>query len=291
MNLSILWKGFPKMPTYPLDRIHIDHVFRNHPYKMREAHQHARYEIYYLADIKGSGQVTIADQTYPLTKNCLVLIDQHTPHRNDLSQADFHERYLLELDPTIFDTDSDKLVHVPISLFFQQNTGVYQLDQSTLRQIKQVLLSIYDESLFNEIYFEDLVRLRVLEIVLLLNRFFENQTLTSGKFSVAQKQTIEPVVKYINEHFSEDLSLTQLAEQFYLSKAYLARAFKGGTGKTLHAYLNDCRLKHAQRLLLLYPSYSIDEVAELCGFNSTSYFTKQFRLHTSLTPSQFRKAY
>ncbi len=279
------------MATYPLDRIHIDHVFRKHPYKMREAHQHARYELYYLADIEGTGTVKIAGKSYPLTKNCLVLIDQNIWHQNDLSQADQHERYLLELDPALFDSDSDKLVHVPIALFFQQHTGVYQLDPNTLQQVKQVLLSIYDESLFNENYFEDLVRLRMLEIILLLNRFFENQELTQGKFSAAQKQTIEPVVKYINEHFSEDLSLTHLAEKFYLSKAYLARAFKAGTGQTLHAYLNSCRLKQAQRLLLLYPSYTIEEVAELCGFNSTSYFTKQFRLATELTPSQFRKAY
>lgn len=279
------------MAAYPLDRIHIDHVFRNQPYKMREAHQHARYELYYLADISSMGTVTIADKTYPLTKNCLVLIDQHTLHRNDLSQTAHHERYLLELDPDIFDSDSDKLVHVPIALFFKQHTGVHQLDSSTLLQVEQVLLSIYDESLFNENYFEDLVRLRVLEIILLLNRFFEKQTLTNGKFSMAQKQTIVPVVKYINEHFSEDLSLTHLAEQFYLSKAYLARAFRAGTGQTLHAYLNDCRLKHAQRLLLLYPSYTIDEVAELCGFHSPSYFIKQFRLHTEMTPVQFRKTY
>lgn len=258
---------------------------------MNQLHHHPRYEIYFLADLKGEGFIYIGNKKMKLQKNALVIIDQNLPHRNDLTNASSHERYLLELSPNLFNDHTNQLIHIPVNLFFKQNTGVHQLDNLTLNQIKRILLSIYDDSIIHEKYYEDLVRLRVMEIILLLARFIDNQQFESTDVLSIQKKNILKITQYINENYMDNLSLELLSKHFFLSKPYLSRAFKQTMGITLHTYINQKRIAHAQRLLIMFKDYTVDEISQICGFNSTSYFIKQFKQTTSMTPIQFRKKY
>lgn len=273
------------------ENIYIDHSIRNFPFQMNQLHHHPRYEIYFLADLTGKGFTYIGSKKIELKKNALVLIDQNLPHRNDFTQASSHERYLLELSPTLFNDHTNQLIHIPVNLFFKQNTGVHQLDDTTLNQIKRILLSIYDDSIIHKKYYEDIVRLRVMEIILLLSRFIENQEFDRNEFYSIQKKNILKITQYINENYMDPLSLDYLAKSFFLSKPYLAKAFKQTMGVTLHTYINQIRIRHAQRLLIMFRDYTVDEISQHCGFNHPSYFIKQFKHITGMTPLQFRKKY
>lgn len=108
-----------------------------------------------------------------------------------------------------------------------------------------------------------------------------------------QKEYMEKflfVTNYINEHFTEDLALEDVASLAGFSKYHFTRLFRQYAGTTFYKYLNQKRIAHAKNLLL-DPDLSVTEVALQSGFTSISAFLRMFRLANSCTPTEFRKMY
>lgn len=98
------------------------------------------------------------------------------------------------------------------------------------------------------------------------------------------------VLQYIHAHYTERITLEQLAELEHISKSYLSRQFKQQTGVTVIAYINRLRTETAKRLLTT-TSYSVSEIAYQVGFESPKYFCRAFRNQTGESPAVFRKKY
>lgn len=99
--------------------------------------------------------------------------------------------------------------------------------------------------------------------------------------------TIELAVSYINEHFAEDISIAQLAEEMNLSQYHFIRKFKKETGYTPHEYLNNTRIASASYLLKI-SSLSIKEICFKAGFSSETVFYNAFKRRLGITPMQYR---
>lgn len=97
------------------------------------------------------------------------------------------------------------------------------------------------------------------------------------------------VLKYIREHYREDISVENLANKACMSSSHFYKTFKNTLGETPIEYLNSERLKQAKKLIRNSTS-QLSEIAFLCGFNSPSYFNTQFKKQEGMTPSQFRKS-
>lgn len=96
-------------------------------------------------------------------------------------------------------------------------------------------------------------------------------------------------VRYISEHYSDpELSLNALAEKLSISSAYLSRLIADGTGSNFPELVNLHRLEQAQRLLIGELELDIREIAEQVGYNSSTYFTTQFKKRYGVTPSKWR---
>lgn len=94
--------------------------------------------------------------------------------------------------------------------------------------------------------------------------------------------------KYIEEHYNEDISVSDLAEKFYMSPNYFSTVFKKQTGESTISYMNRIRLERAKKELE-ETDRSIAEIAELIGFNDSHYFFKLFKKDTGITPLQYRR--
>lgn len=92
---------------------------------------------------------------------------------------------------------------------------------------------------------------------------------------------------YIASHFSEDISLNDLAGVSGLSRAHLIRAFRRHFFITPHAYQTDLRVRHARRLLRA-GDMPLD-VALACGFADQAHLTRHFKARTGVTPARFRE--
>ncbi len=95
-------------------------------------------------------------------------------------------------------------------------------------------------------------------------------------------------IMYIDAHFSEPLTAEVCAKQASVSYSLYARSFKAVIGKTFSEYLKELRLNHAKKLLLSTDK-SVSDIALLCGYNHISYFIKEFKAKTSLSPLKFRQ--
>lgn len=100
---------------------------------------------------------------------------------------------------------------------------------------------------------------------------------------------IEKVCDFLNEHYMQsDLSLSSVAEKFYVNPSYLSRAFHKKMGIGLVEYLNNIRLDHACDYLL-EGNWKIYEVAEKVGIPNPDYFTKCFRKKMGISVKNFRE--
>jgi two-component system, response regulator YesN len=105
-----------------------------------------------------------------------------------------------------------------------------------------------------------------------------------GRYS----EQIVNAINIIHAEFSEKLTLNYLASKIHINPAYLSRKFHEEVGMGFSEYLNEFRLKEAQRMLVEYPDLSISTVSERCGFNSQHYFSQIFRKMTGQSPRDFR---
>lgn len=101
-----------------------------------------------------------------------------------------------------------------------------------------------------------------------------------------ETRVIPQVIRYITEHFSEPLTLEDIAAEFFVSKSYLNRHFKAYTNSTVYAYIMALRLTHARRMLR--EGIPAVEAGRECGFSDYSTFYKAFKTQTGLSPQQFK---
>lgn len=98
------------------------------------------------------------------------------------------------------------------------------------------------------------------------------------------------VFDYIHGHFTDQkLSVVQLAARCGMSDTYFRRLFSAEFGTTPLKYINALRLHHAKELLRA-DYYTVEEIAELCGFNNIHYFSFFIKKETGLSPLALRKA-
>jgi AraC-like DNA-binding protein len=99
----------------------------------------------------------------------------------------------------------------------------------------------------------------------------------------------QQMLDHIHHHFNEDVSLSQIAEQFNLSLSYISLLFKKHTGENFKEYLNQYRVNKAKELLKEDPSISINEVAGMVGCNSVNTFIRIFKKYEGVSPGQYAK--
>lgn len=93
---------------------------------------------------------------------------------------------------------------------------------------------------------------------------------------------------YIYKHFHEEILVEEMAEALGVNASYLSRIFKKSEGIPVKQYIIKEKVYRAENLLM-FSDYSISEVGRYLGFSSQSHFTKVFRLHTGMTPNEYRK--
>ena len=98
---------------------------------------------------------------------------------------------------------------------------------------------------------------------------------------------VEALDKYIRDNAGDDISNTEIGAIFGYHPFYISKVLKDRKGTTLRQYIIAYRLKLAKKLLS-ESAKSVNEVAEECGFNDPSYFTKTFKNVVGMTPKDYR---
>ena len=100
---------------------------------------------------------------------------------------------------------------------------------------------------------------------------------------------MQSIKHYIEENFADpQLSVSSIANSFFISNAYLSRVFRRFCHQTCIEYITQVRMEQAQRLLE-NTEIRIADIAEKTGYSSVYYFSVQFKKLTGETPGEYRK--
>jgi AraC-like DNA-binding protein len=108
---------------------------------------------------------------------------------------------------------------------------------------------------------------------------------TSG---LSESKIVNDVFKYVAENFQKKISLGTAASIANMQKAAFCRYFKRKTKKKFSEFVNEIRIMHARKLLT-ETDEKVKEVAYECGYESNSYFNRQFKNSCNMSPFDFRK--
>ncbi len=94
-------------------------------------------------------------------------------------------------------------------------------------------------------------------------------------------------ILYINEHYSEDLTVASMSERLFMSYSYFSRKFKRVTGRCFKDFLNVTRINHAE-MKLRSTSKSVTQIAMECGYNNIAYFSAMYKKLKGISPTSAR---
>lgn len=160
----------------------------------------------------------------------------------------------------------------------------FRTRDSHIESIGLMLFSELNENLGGRLYVESLAN--VLAVHLLRQYSAAKPRPSSYEGGLPQRQAIQ-VLEYINEHLDQDIKLADLAALLDMSQFHFSHLFKQSIGTAPYQYLLQQRIERAKQLLK-QTDRSIMDIAFLCGFNSHSHLTKQFRQFTGVTPKAYR---
>ncbi|MFA6508460.1 MAG: helix-turn-helix domain-containing protein, partial [Treponemataceae bacterium] len=111
-----------------------------------------------------------------------------------------------------------------------------------------------------------------------------------GKGEARNSFIVKKCIRFIQDHYAENISLSNLARHVEVSRSYLSFLFKQELGVNFSHYLINTRIENAKRLLL-ESNMKIYEIAENVGFDSPYYFSKVFKEITGKPCKEYRSEF
>lgn len=268
----------------------IENNFSIHQSKLHDnvtQKSHETYEIWYL--IKGKKKFFIGDGSFIIKSGNLILINKNRIHRFiDLENEQEPHRFVIEFREKFI----NKNFHYrDYDLFdcFKKDLPIFLLDFEEQNITEGKLMNIYSEYKAEEEGFQIGVLNKLIDLLLYFNRLIrKNPDLNNIEYSDAKHKEIAKVTEYINNNFSEELSLKVISEKFNFSRYHFCRTFKKVTDFTFKEYLNLIRVKEAKRILRT-SNLNITEISHQVGYNSLIHFDRKFKEIVGKTPSEYRK--
>ena len=241
-------------------------------------HTHPFTELFYVVD--GKGEFNIQGQRFPVKPNDFVIINPQVEH-TELSSPDEPLEYIvLGIRGLSFSnlTPVSEGGH-PFSFF-----NLRDEQKDILRYLNAMVQEATSQQMSYELVCHNL--LEILLIKILRHQHFD---LEVGKQSKATKD-ISFIKHYLETYYHESIQLEDLASMTHLSRFYISHSFKKEIGMSPMEYLIDIRIKES-KILLRTTYYSISQVADIVGFTTPTYFSKQFRKSTGISPTDYREQF
>ena len=243
-----------------------------------EYHYHTFHKVIML--LAGKAGYAIEGERYDLSPGDFVLVGRGSIHRPEVAEDDFYERMILYIDPAYLTSLSTEDCDLE-SCFRQAQTAfryVYRDEGgSRVRQLFETLARTSREGGYGAALLE---RAQFLELMVEVNRVCRGGHQVQA---AAGDRKVVALLQYLNLHLTEELSIDQLAERFYISKYHMMRRFRQETGYSIHGYLTEKRLLLAQRLLA--QGVSPSEAGERAGYQDYSTFSRAYKKHFGRGPS------
>lgn len=244
-------------------------------YSISPDHTHPSFMIIITLDDRC--KIKIDNKIYNSEKNKIYFYHPDFKHQ-EIVEDNFSRYYVFMVQKDYLKNEHDFYNSHKIpenGSFFEFNKNIPHLIQTFMREYEKDLtgmdryLNILGQQIMHEFF-----------------RVFYG--INSKKTQKSIREEVNTAISYMEDNFSESISIENLANQISISPSHFTRIFKKETSLSPQEYLNVIRLEKARKMLYSKNS-TITDIAYKCGFNSSSYFATSFTNRYKLTPSQFQK--
>ena len=239
-------------------------------------HCHNMYELIYIR--QGQGEFQVEGNTYSLYPGCFLVFMPQEFHCIRVREDTPYERFVVHFNrEQIFENQETLL-----AIFRNRALGINNLFADYNEIVPNTMQRIASCSELSEPERSTMAKLILNELLVLLygNFYISNENVTA-------KKLINRIIAYINEHLSETLRLSELAERFFISPTYLSHMFKRHTGLTITEYITGKRLSMAQGMIR--KGETAIAAANACGYNDYSAFFRAYTRVYGKSPSSETK--
>ena len=134
-------------------------------------------------------------------------------------------------------------------------------------------------------HYPEMLEMYLRQLFIILQRSFIS-SLKAENTRVVEE--IDKATIYFNEHYNEEISIDEYAENNHVSVSWFIRNFKQYTGFTPMQYILSKRIYNAE-ILLQDPTYNVTEIANIIGYDNPLYFSRIFKKAKGISPSEYRK--
>lgn len=247
-------------------------------------HYHDFYKLLIL--LQGTVTYSIEGKSYRLKPFDMVLVREGAIHRAEVSSDEPYDRIVFYISGEYLKR-SRTAVYDPAYCFWcaqkeQSDVLRFPVMQNTelVSVISKLEENVSKEDRYGAVSYAGLL---FAELLLLVNRGCREKT---GSFdhTVRYDQKMLDLLCYIGEHLTEELTIDELAEHFYISRFHMMRQFKEATGFTIHQYISEKRIIYARSLMAA--GMSATQACYESGFKDYSTFSRAYKRRMEKSPSE-----
>lgn len=224
----------------------------------------------------GSGKLTYEGKVYELEQGDCVFVDckKAYSHSTDLD--------LWKLDWVHFYSSTMSSIYDK----YLERGGKPVFHVSDVSNFTALIHELYDLASSSD-YIRDM---RINEkLSNLLTLIMKESWNPDNKMTTSRKRLeLENIKKYLDEHYTEHISLEDLSNQFFINKFYLTKIFKESYGITINNYLISKRITKAKQYLR-FTDMTVDEIAQAIGISDVNYFCRMFKKVEGMSPTTYKK--
>ena len=250
-----------------------------------EFHYHEFCKVLLL--VSGSGGYTVDGQRYAVQSGDVILVGSRCVHRPEFEPGAVYERIVLYISPEFLEKASAP--GCALSACFLGKLGHVLRPGEPERKRLFALAENLERELAGEDYGRELLcHAALLQLLVGIGRELRRSDAPRPGTVTPGNERVVAIVRCLDRHLTEDISIEELAERFYLSKYHMMRLFRRETGATIHGYLTERRLMLARELMK--GGMSATDACFRSGFRSYCTFTRAYGKRFGSTPTGRRDA-
>ena len=249
----------------------------------RAIHEDIEIKCFY----EGSATLLIGNETISVKAGDVVVINPYEFHAT-IAYSEDKGKYHMLMIPLDYFSESDTL-EAELMLMLRTGRTFLRRHYENDAQMFDILMQAANEYRCRDKAYKSAVRGLLIQLFALLVRrgTAEADELEAKKKAFVHYRLIEPALRHIRDNYAGRIGIDELALMCGLSKHYFCHVFKEVIGQSAMAYLNDYRVKVADTLLA-NTEKSISDIAEACGFESTNYFCRRYKVFYGISPGKHR---
>ena len=256
-------------------------------------HKHIEFEISLI--LKGRGVYDTKTGRYDIRPGDVFIFSTNEYHCiTDIYADDGSggmELINLHFHPSfVWNIGNDYLSTNYLKIFLNRNkdfTNLMDRNNSAIKTVADAILSIRDEFVNKDYDYDASIKTKIIQLMITIHRNFNITDEHSLLMPTQLYRRMENALNFMDQNYCSEISLSEIAQQAFMSRTYFCSVFKESVGLTPWNYINIKRVNRAIELLKS-TDLTITDIATQCGFNNSTNFNKIFKQITGCTPRSFR---